>query len=162
MPPLDTFALIPLMPIAPHNTIADIGCGGNHTVNLGKFLYDGKLFALDVDQHRLEDIECEVREVGLTNVELLRSKKQKLPLEDDSIDGALVFKVLHNVYNPTSLLKDVRRCLRKSGWIVIVENYQNENGIDVDRMRGMLTKSDFRVKAQRELDGDQYMMLVRK
>ena len=163
MAAFDTYALIPLIPIAPYHTIADIGCGGGkHTVPLGKFLYDGKLYALDVDQEKLDATVEALQKIRLTNVELLRSKQQKLPLEDDSLDGALASKVLHHVHNPTALLKDARRCLKKSGWLAIVENYEGEHGVDVDKMRAMMEKAELRIKTQRDLDGTQYMMLVRK
>ena len=40
----DTHRLISVIPILPHDHVADIGCGsGYFTVPLGKFLFDGKV-----------------------------------------------------------------------------------------------------------------------
>ena len=53
--PFDSQRLLSLVPIMPHHWVADVGCGvGKHTVPLGKYLFSGKVFALDVDQEKLD------------------------------------------------------------------------------------------------------------
>ena len=52
---LDTHRLLSLVPIHIHHVIADIGCGpGYLTIPLGKYLFDGKVFALDIQQEMLD------------------------------------------------------------------------------------------------------------
>ena len=53
--PFDTHRLITLVPIKPYDHVADIGCGdGKHSVRLAKHLFSGRVFALDVEESKLE------------------------------------------------------------------------------------------------------------
>ena len=168
---LDPHRLISLIPILPHHVVADIGCGpGYFTVPLAKYLFDGKVYALDVQQEMLDATQKALETVHLTNVEVMRSKEKKLPLEKDSLDGALVSFVLQEASDPRALLKDIGRCLQKSGWLVILEWHKRdmEEGppldqrIDEGEMRSMTEKLGFRYSGKRDLNGRQYMMLLRK
>ena len=77
---LDTHRLLSTVPIMAHHWVADIGCGpGYFTVPLGKYLFDGKVFALDVQQDMLDATQQTLDTVHLTNVEVAKSKESKLP-----------------------------------------------------------------------------------
>ncbi len=167
----DTHRLISVIPILPHDHVADIGCGsGYFTVPLGKFLFDGKVYALDRKQNNLDATREALEAVRLTNVETLLLNEKKLPLEDESLDGALVAFALQDIKNPRALLKDTLRCLKKSGWLAIIEWYKRdmdegpplEQRSDEDKLREMTQKLGFRSIARRDLNGKQYLMLMRK
>ena len=52
---IDPLRLIALIPFRPHETIGDIGCGvGDLTIPLAKYVFDGKVYAVDVDADSLE------------------------------------------------------------------------------------------------------------
>jgi ubiquinone/menaquinone biosynthesis C-methylase UbiE len=168
---LDTYRLISLIPILPHHWVADVGCGpGYFTVPLGKNLFDGKVFALDVQQEMLDATQKALDDIHLTNVEVMLSKEKELPLDDECLDGALVAFVLQEADNPRALLTEIRRCLKKAGWLAILEwqKRKTDDGppvsqrIDEERMRAMTEKLGFRISARHSLNGQQYMMLARK
>ena len=62
------------------------------------------------------------------------------------------------------------RCLRKSGWLVVLEWDKREmdegppesQRIDIDEMQTMMEKVGFRFRERRDLNGKQYMILARK
>ena len=117
---LDSFHVMSLIPLRPYHVVADVGCGpGYFAVPMGKHVFDGKVFALDVQQEMLDATKEELERVHLTNVDLVLSKENKLTLDDDSLDGALLAFVLHEADSPPKLLKEVRRCLRKGGWLAL-------------------------------------------
>ena len=168
---LDPLRLISLIPIQPYHQVADIGCGpGFFTIPLAKYLFDGKVYALDVQEEMLDAARDAVRSIHLTNVEVKLSEENKLPLEDDSLDGAVMAFVLQEARSPKALLEEAMRCLRKSAWLVILEwqKRQMDEGpplkqrIDEGKMRTMTEKAGFRLGAQRNINGKQYMTLVRK
>ncbi len=168
---LDPHVVLSQIPIMSHHTVADIGCGpGYFTVPLAKYLFDGKVFALDVQREMLKATEDSLAKVNLTNVELKLSKETKLPLENETVDGALIAFVLQEASQPTRLLKDAVRCLKRSGWLVVLEWHRREmeegpplaQRIDEDKMRQMTDSLGLRVRAHRNLNGAQYMMLLRK
>ena len=168
---LDTHRLLSLIPIHLHHIVADIGCGpGYFTIPLGKYLFDGKVFALDVQQEMLDATRTALDAIHLTNVEVMRSKESKLPLEDDSLDGALVAFVLQEASNARALLKDTLRCLKKTGWLAVLEwNNQDVDGappltqrIEEGKLLRMAEKLGFRTTARHNLSGNQYMIVMKK
>ena len=168
---VDVHRLISLIPISPYHSVADIGCGlGCLTVPLGKYLFDGKVYALDTREEMLEATREALAAVHLTNAEVMRSEEEKLPLEDECLDGALASFVLEEADNPKALLKEARRCLRRSGWLAILEWYKREmdegppleQRIGPEEMKAMTEEMGFRFSTQRDLNGKQYMILVRK
>ena len=168
---LDPSRLLSLIPVMSHHWVADIGCGpGFFTIPFAKYLFDGKLFALDIQKEMLKATQEALDASRLTNAEVILSKETKLPLDDEVLDGALASFVLQEARNPATLLKEVRRCLKSSGWLVILEWHKREmeegpplsQRISEDELRAMTEKLDFRFRALRNMNGSQYMMLVRK
>ena len=106
-----------------------LGCGpGFFTVPIAKYVFDGKVYAVDIQQKMLDAVKDSVEKVRLGNVEPVLSKENKLPLDDDSIDGAFLAFVLQEAEKPVSLLKQVKRCLRKGGWLAILRVAQGGDG----------------------------------
>ena len=168
---LDLFKLLSLFPIVSHHIIADVGCGpGLFTVPIAKMVFDGTVYALDVQQEMLDAVRESVRKVNLSNVEVMKSQERKLPLEDESLDGVLAAFVLQEASSPRTLLKEAMRCLRKSGWLVVMEWDKREmdegppesQRIDIDEMQKMMEKVGFRFRERRDLNGKQYMIVARK
>ncbi len=168
---LDPYRLISLIPILSHHIVVDVGCGpGYFTIPLAKYLFDGKVYATDIQQEMLDYTQKSLENVRLSNVEIMLSKEKKLPLKKDSVDGALVSFVFQEATAPNALLKDIRRCLHKSGWMAIVEWHKREmeegppldQRIDESDMRSMTDKLGFRFSGKRDLNGKQYIMLLRR
>ena len=60
---LDPQALIALIPINTDHIIADIGCGpGLLTIPLAKYLYRGRVYAVDVEKemHKINEFFCTI------------------------------------------------------------------------------------------------------
>ena len=168
---LDTYLVTAFIPISPYHVVADVGCGpGYFTVPIAKHVFYGKVFALDVQQEMLDAAKKEVDRVHLTNVELVLSQEDKLPLEDDSLDGAFTAFVVHEAETPKVLLEEIRRCLRKSGWLALLEwqKRETEDGpplkerIDEGELREMAEGIGFRFSARHSLNDSQYMLLMRR
>lgn len=168
---LDTHGLLSLIPILHHHQVADIGCGpGFFTIPLAKYLFDGKVYALDIQQEMLDATREGINGVNLTNVELLLSEEKRLPLEDNSLDGALMAFVLQEANSRTALLQEIWRCLRKSGWLTILEWHKAKTNsgppqkqrIEPDKMLAMAKKQGFRLSARRDINPDQYMLMLKK
>lgn len=168
---IDPNLLIAELPLRPFQIIADIGCGpGYFTVPLAKYLYDGKVFAVDVQQGMLDIVEKEAKAVHVTNVETVLSKETKIPLDDASVDIALLSSVLHEATSPTRLLRDVARIVKKGGWIAIMEWRKEEmpTGPPLDErialkdVQKLLTKLELRIRTRRLITDTRYLILVEK
>ena len=168
---VDALRVLALIPLLPYHVVADIGCGpGYFAIPLGKHVFDGKVYAVDFQQEMLDATKEELDSLHLTNVELVLSKADKLPLEDDSLDGALEAFVLHEADDPKKLLEEARRCLRKSGWLAILEWYKREmeagppvgERIDEPDLRQMAEEAGFRFTSRHSVNDSQYLVLLRK
>lgn len=168
---LDPQRIVSLLPLLPYHVVADVGCGpGFFTIPLAKYLFDGKVHAIDVQQEMLDATKKEVERINLTNVELHLSEKYRLPLGDESVDGAFAAFVIHEVEDKLALLQEIRRCVRKGGWLALLEwhRHKTEDGppvearVDEGVLRDVAQKAGFRLTSQHMLNNDQYMLLMRK
>jgi ubiquinone/menaquinone biosynthesis C-methylase UbiE len=166
---LDTHRLLSLLPIMTYHHVADVGCGpGYITIHLGKFLFDGKVFALDVQQEMLDATQESLEALRLTNVELLLYEEAKLPLEDESLDGAVAAFVLEEAESPETLLKELHRCVKKAGWLALLEWHKSasqegppmEQRIEQDKLRDMAEEAGFRFRGSHALNENQYMLIM--
>jgi SAM-dependent methyltransferase len=112
--------------------LGDLGCGTGHiTQAIAPFVsrviaVDGSAEMLGTARERLHELE---------NVDLRQGELESLPIESGSLDGALLFLVLHYVPDPARVLSEAARALRPGGRLLIVdmrphdrEEYQHQMG----------------------------------
>ncbi|HEY3314243.1 MAG TPA: methyltransferase domain-containing protein [Bacillota bacterium] len=107
--------------------LADLGCGyGFFTIPAAKRLRRGRVVALDTDPEALDEARKGFAEAGLTNVEFVLSRPDRIPLADGSVTAALLSTVLHEVGDKPRFLTEVRRILSRSGRLSVVEFHKQE------------------------------------
>jgi len=57
----------------------------------------------------------------MANVEVRTGRLESLPVEDGSLDAALLFLVLHYVPEPETAIREARRALKPGGRLLIVD-----------------------------------------
>jgi len=118
----DPQSMIALVPIHNDQTVADIGSGpGWLSIPLAKYVYAGTCYAIDVQEEMLKHVKEQGELAKLGNIKTLVSEENKIPLEDESLDGVALSNVLNEASRPKTLIKEAARLLKKSGWISIVE-----------------------------------------
>ena len=118
----DPQSLIALVPIHTDQDVADVGSGpGWLSMPLAKYLYGGKLYAIDVQEGMLKKVAEQAATFKLKNVEIVPSKESAIPLEDAIVDGLVISDTLNEATRAKSLLKECARLLRKSGWLAVIE-----------------------------------------
>ena len=168
---LDAFAILSFGGINLHDTVADIGCGpGFFTVPLAKYLVNGKLYALDIDDDMLAACRESVAQARLGNVEVLKCDEFDFPLERGSLDGTFLAFMVHHSPDKARLLRAVGELLHPRGWCTILEWYRKETEdgpplerrVDPAEMEALATQAGFSHRGWRDLNGDQYMMMLRR
>lgn len=99
---------------------ADIGCGPGFFVFpaseiVGK---DGKVYAIDTQQEMLDELK---KRKPSKNVIILKSEESKLPVDSAIINIAIMVFVLHEVYQPIDFLKEVKRIIKPSGRLIVID-----------------------------------------
>lgn len=109
--------------------IADIGAGtGFYSLlfaqQVGK---SGNIFAVDVTDDFVRNIERRASETNLDNVHPILSQQKDTRLETGSIDMAFVCNTYHHFEYPQSMLASIHRALRPGGELVIID-YRKQAG----------------------------------
>lgn len=169
----DPQSMIALVPIHNDHKVADIGSGpGWLSIPLAKYVYAGTCYAVDVQDDMLKHVKTQGESAKLTNIETILSKENKIPLDDESLDGVALSDVLHEAKKPKTLIKEAARLLKKSGWISIVEWLPVEGKATVgpaaskrlvqQEMREAVEGLGFTTLTSRQLTPHRYIIVARK
>jgi ubiquinone/menaquinone biosynthesis C-methylase UbiE len=114
-------------------SIADIGAG----TGLYTFLFadavgkKGKVMAVDISKAFLEHIKKQAKVKKRGNVVVVEGGNDSPNLQDASVDRIFICDTYHHFENPSALLKAMRRALKPSGELVLVE-FIREEGMSSD------------------------------
>jgi ubiquinone/menaquinone biosynthesis C-methylase UbiE/DNA-binding transcriptional ArsR family regulator len=107
----------------PSWAVGDLGCGtGQTTAALAPFV--GKVIAVDESSAMLA--AARKRLDTRANVELRSGSLEDLPIDDASLDAAVLSLVLHFVVDPPKALAEAARVLRPGGRLLIVDMLPHE------------------------------------
>ena len=101
--------------------VLEIGCGSGLNFSFYEENNIDKLYALEPDKEMLCQAESVVKEVNFP-ITFLETGAEKIPLEDDSIDTALLTYTLCTIPDPLAALLEIRRVLKKGGKLVFCEH----------------------------------------
>ncbi len=111
--------------IAPRagEVIADVGCGkGTWTFPLARAVgAHGRIYAVDINRRKTEQVEARVKDEKVTNVEVIHSVADNPMLKADSLDAVFVNNVINHVDRSAlaGFLSGIRSALKPSGRLII-------------------------------------------
>ena len=167
---LEPQKVISHIPIMPYHEVADIGAGeGRVAIPMAKFLHDGRVVAVDIDEDKVTTLRDAVKTANLSNVEAsVVGEGKRLPIESESVDGVMLSVVLHHAADPEFILSESRRILKRNGWLAVVEIHKREDveGHPLEERLGetdaslMLSDHEFRPHGRHDIG--RYYLLVAK
>lgn len=115
--------LIARLNITEGSKVADIGCHeGYMTIKLSKAVAEkGKVYAVDVDQSKLNLLKNHLQERMIKNVDLIKGDydNPKLPLV--ALDAVLILDTYHEMDDHDEILQHIKRSLKKGGRLLLCE-----------------------------------------
>ncbi len=169
---LDVPRILSLLSLRPYLTVADIGCGpGLFTIPLAKSLWDGKVYAVDVEEEMLETVRRRAQEARLGNIVTVKSEAHAPSLKPDSLDGPLVACVLPEAHDSGALVKAVVEALRRGGWCAVIEwqvaaeggeGPPQEHRIAEEEVVRLAKDAGMRLTMRRDLNSSYYMVVFIK
>jgi ubiquinone/menaquinone biosynthesis C-methylase UbiE/DNA-binding transcriptional ArsR family regulator len=136
----------------PSWTVADLGCGtGQTSATLAPYVK--QLVAVDESSAMLAAARRRLAEHE--NVDLRSGRLEDLPIDDGSIDVAVLSLVLHFVVDPMEVLAEAARVLRPGGRLLVVDMLPHERdeyratmghlwlGFDEQQLAGWLEDAGF-------------------
>jgi len=108
--------------------VADVGAGtGYMTTRLATLVGPtGRVYTNDLQPNMLRITQDKARAAGLSNVEIVQGTETDARLPADAIDLALLVDVCHEMWHPQEMLRSIRRSLKPSGELVLIE-YRKED-----------------------------------
>jgi len=112
----DLLALLDLLD--PTWVVGDLGCGAGH---ISEALAPCVARVIAVDESGPMLGAAKLRLDQYANVELLPGTVESLPIEDATLDAAVLFLVAHFIADPAKAMREVRRVIKPEGRLLIVD-----------------------------------------
>jgi ubiquinone/menaquinone biosynthesis C-methylase UbiE len=131
--------------------VADVGAGtGYMTTRLAELVGPtGRVYANDLQPQMLRIVQDKTRAAGLSNVEIVQGTETDTRLPENAIDLVLLVDVYHEMWHPQEMLRSIRRSLKPSGELVLVEYRKEDPTIPIADTHRMSVR-DVRTEVQAE------------
>lgn len=108
--------------------VADIGCHeGYMTVKLAKAVgAKGKVYAVDVDQSKLNKLKDHLTERKLSQVTLVKGEYDDPKLAAHTLDAVIILDTYHEMDDHDKILQHVKAALKPGGRLVLCEPIADE------------------------------------
>jgi SAM-dependent methyltransferase len=113
--------------LLPPVDVVDIGCGEGY-LTLEAARWARKVIAIDHSVDVLERAKALAQRRRVTNVTWKKGDIAKLPLNDKSVDVALLSQSLHHAADPERALAEAARVLRPGGRVLVLDLREHDQG----------------------------------
>src|SRR5438034_8357866 len=160
--------------LLPPLKVADLGCGeGYLTIEASRWA--ARVTAVDRPDAVLKRARSLARRRRVSNVIWKRGELDKLPIDDESVDVALLSQALHHSQNPARAIAEAARVTVPGGRVLVLDLRTHHEewvrtklgdrrlGFDDNELRKMLTAAgllDVRVGVGARRTGDPFTVLV--
>lgn len=108
--------------------VADVGCHeGYLTMHLSKKVSsDGKVYAVDVEEYRLDDLKEHLEERKVTNVEVVLGDYDNPKLPSGTLDAVIVMDTYHEIDEYMKVLAHIKKALKPKGRLLMLEKLKSQ------------------------------------
>ncbi len=140
-----------LIGIGPGMVVADVGAGSGYmTLRIARLVGPtGRVYANDIQPALLQILGRQVQAAHLSNVEIVLGTDTDARLPADAVDVALLVDVYHEFWHPQAMLRSLRRSLKPTGELVLVEYRKEDPSLPIADTHRM-SVADARAEVQAE------------
>jgi len=127
----DTWMKVPqlfeLAGVGVGDLVADIGCHeGYLTFHLSnKVGKSGKVYAVDVQEYRLDNLKEHIKKKNVTNIEVILGDYDNPKLPEASLDIIFIVDTYHEMDDYMKILSHVKKALKPDGRLLILEKLKD-------------------------------------
>jgi ubiquinone/menaquinone biosynthesis C-methylase UbiE len=117
---LDPDAIVEMLGLRDGMSVADVGAGtGYFSVPLAGLFGGGlRVYALDISSEMLDALR--LRAGGLDNIKCILTQEDAIPMDEETVDMALMVNVLHEL-DGDGTLREVLRILKRGGKLAVAD-----------------------------------------
>lgn len=117
-------AILKALNLSKGNKVADIGCHeGYLSMYLAKTVgKQGKVYAVDLQQYKLNTLQAEAKKRGFGNVKTILGAYDNPKLPAQSLDAIVIMRTYHEISAYKKYLKHLLNALKPGGRLVILES----------------------------------------
>ncbi|MCC9607405.1 class I SAM-dependent methyltransferase [Blastopirellula sp. JC732] len=157
----DCTTMLKHLGLKPGMTACDMGCGnGFYSLKLAEAVGEqGKVLAVDIQPEMLRLLQARAEEAEITNIEKILGDVHDPKLPVGQVDLILCIDVYHEFSHPEQMLAAMRKSLKPTGRLVLVEFRAEDDNVPIKPLHKMskeqvnkeLTANGFRLA--RQFDG---------
>lgn len=106
--------------------LCDIGAGTGLFSFPATEISNNTVFALEISDSMIDLLETKKAESNTNNLIIKKVKDDKLPLDSNSCEMALMITVLHELENKGFMLNEIKRILKDKGKLMVIEFHKRE------------------------------------
>jgi len=159
--------------LLPPVRVADLGCGEGYLA-LEAARWAKQVIAVDVSERALEGAKALAAQRSIKNLHVRKGDIEDLPLEDGSVDVALLSQALHHAKDPARAIREAARVLSAGGTLLLLDLKSHKEewvkklgdkwlGFDEESLRRMMKDAGLR-ELQFEIGsskrGDPFQVIV--
>jgi ubiquinone/menaquinone biosynthesis C-methylase UbiE len=122
---IDPKKIIENLDLKPDMLAADFGCGsGGSAIPLAKKLYEGLVYAFDVQEGPLNALKGRSIAEKINNIKTVRADLEKLnstKLADSYVDVVVIINVIFQSDDKEGIINEAKRILKQGGQLMIVD-----------------------------------------
>lgn len=119
--------------LLPPLEVADIACGEGY-LSVEAARWAKRVIGIDRSAEVLKRAHALADRRGLSNIVWKRGEIERLPLEDASVDIALLSQALHHAYDPAGAASEAVRILRPGGHLLVLDLREHDQAWVRDRV----------------------------
>ncbi len=104
-------------------TVLDVGTGpGFYLPYLSRLVgKKGKIYGIDIQEEMVKRAKEKAQELGLSNVEVLKSEENSIPLPDNSVDFIFIAFTFHELEDPKAFVEELKRVAKPFAYLAIID-----------------------------------------
>ncbi|KAA5546338.1 class I SAM-dependent methyltransferase [Roseiconus nitratireducens] len=119
--------------------VCDLGCGNGYwTLPMARKVgEDGRVYAVDIQREMLQKLRQRADRYNLKNIQPVLGTVDDPKLPEDTLDLLLMVDVYHEFSHPQSMLWEIRRALKPTGVIALLEYREEDPTVPIKPLHKM-------------------------
>lgn len=143
------------LPLTDSSVVADIGAGsGYYSFRLAKKVPDGFVYAVEVQKEAIDYLRAKKEALGYSHVLPVLGSDRAVNLPEATLDLAILVDVYHELEFPKEMLQSLRKSLKSSGKLVLIEYRGEDPAIPIKELHKMTV-----LQAKKELRANGFSLV---